>query len=234
MPVCAYCRNDRELCESHSIPNGIFKAMSRHSNGQLIAIPRGDGNIHRSQDTGSSKLLCRECEGDFNKRFDSPLVNALKAWDRRINEKGFRVRYEFPPNQGAQALASIFWRASVSTNDMYMGAKVSEQDKAKLLSIVRGDSNATLKSCSCSIKRLYDKRPPTKSWASQEDISKIILPVSAYRIGWGRKKISASLRLRRLDTGLFLLFDGTTPSSREKAWQRVSQPDTKYVACTTN
>lgn len=191
MAICAYCENDRELCASHAIPDGFFKSISRHNNGKLISIPGGEGNIHLSQETGKSKLLCKQCEGDFNRRFDSPLVNAFKTWDRKITKDGFGVRFEFSPSQMSQGLASIFWRACVSGNDMYANAKVGNRDKSKLLAIVRGNQDETLKSCSCSIKRLYDERRVPNGGFSQEAISQIIFPVNAYSISWGGKKPSS-------------------------------------------
>lgn len=182
MPVCAYCLNDRELSLSHSIPDAFFKSISRRNNGQLIDIPSGDGIIKLSQNTGKAKLLCKECEANFNRDFDSPLVNAFRTWDRQITENGFGVKYEFSPNHLAQCLASVFWRASVSGSDMYTNAKVSSRDKAKLLAIVQGNRELALKACSCSIKRLYDKRPPPDGGFSQHIVSDLILPVNAYRI----------------------------------------------------
>lgn len=71
---------------------------------------------------------------------------------------------------------------------MYANAKVGNHDKAKLLSLVKGDQDKILKSCSCSIKRLYDKRTSEDEGLSQEVISQIILPVNAYSIRWGGKK----------------------------------------------
>lgn len=190
MPICAYCKVDKELCASHAIPNGFFKSISRRNNGKLVAIPKGDASVHLSQDTGKAKLLCKDCEGLFNRKFDSPLVNAFKDWDRQITKDGFGVRLEFSANQMAQGLASICWRASVSGNDMYANAEVSYRDKVSLLSIVKGNQNEVLKNCSCSIKRLYDKRPAPRGGFSQDVVSQIILPVNAYRIGWGGKKRS--------------------------------------------
>ena len=92
----------------------------------------------------------------------------------------------------AQSLASIFWRASVSGSDMYATAKINHHDKVQLLSIVKGEQDRTLKlcSCSCSIKRLYDKRTPSNGGWSQDAISQIILPVNVYHLSWGRKKAS--------------------------------------------
>ena len=185
MPICAFCQKDRVLCASHSIPDGFFKAISRRNNGKLIIVPEGEGKIGLSQNTGKAKLLCRECEAHFNKNFDSPLTNALKAWDKKIQANGLGVRYEFSPSHFAQCLASICWRASVTDNSMYTNARVDMIDRARLLAILLGDRDDTLKSCSCSIRRLYDRRPPPDRGFSQEILSDIILPVNAYRI---RKK----------------------------------------------
>lgn len=188
MPICAFCQEDRELCASHSIPDGFFKTISRRNNGQLISIPESEGKIGLSQNTGKAKLLCRECEAHFNKNFDSPLTNAFKAWDRQIKTNGLGVRYEFSPNHLAQCIASVCWRASVTGNNMYANARVGMRDRARLLGLVLGDLDDTLKSCSCSIKRLYDRRPPPDGGFSQEIVSDIILPVNAYRISKKGKK----------------------------------------------
>lgn len=188
MPICAFCQKDSVLCASHSIPDGFFKAISRRNNGQLISIPEGEGKIGLSQNTGKAKLLCRECETHFNKNFDSPLTNAFKAWDKQIKANGLGVRYEFSPNHLAQCIASICWRASVTGNSMYANAKVSMRDTERLLALLLGDREDTLKSCSCSIMRLYDKRLPADGGFSQEIVSDIILPVNAYRISKTGKK----------------------------------------------
>lgn len=188
MPICAFCQKDRELCASHSIPDGFFKAISRRNNGQLINIPEGEGKIGLSQNTGKAKLLCRECEAHFNRNFDSPLTNGFKEWDKQIKANGFGVRYEFSPNHLAQCLASVCWRASVTGNSMYANAKVCARDRARLLALLLDNREDTLKFCSCSIRRLYDRLPPADGGLSQEIISDIILPVNAYRISKkGRK-----------------------------------------------
>ena len=188
MPICAFCQEDRELCQSHSIPDGFFKAISRRNNGKLISIPEGAGKIRLSQNTGKAKLLCWECETHFNKNFDGPLTNAFKAWDKQIIAYGFGVRYEFSPSHFAQCLASVCWRASVTGDSMYANAKVNMRDRAHLLALLLGNREDTLKSCSCSIKRLYDTLQPSNGGFSQKIISGIILPVNAYRIGKKGKK----------------------------------------------
>jgi hypothetical protein len=188
MPICAFCQKNRELCSSHSIPDGFFRAISRQNNGQLISLPGGEGKLGLSQNTGKAKLLCRECETHFNKNFDSPLTNALKEWDKQIKVNGLSAKYEFSPNHLAQCIASVCWRASVTGNSMYSNAKVSMRDRARLLDLLLGNREHTLKHCSCSINRLYDRSSPLTGSFSQEAASDIILPVNAYRISKkGRK-----------------------------------------------
>ena len=187
MPICVYCNEDKELCDSHSIPDGIFRMISRNNSGKIVSIPLGEKDVHYSQDTGKAKLLCENCEGLFNREFDGPLVNALKKWDRKITQEGFGATFEYCPSQLAQSLASIFWRASVSSAEMYKAANISQQDRATLLRIVTGPRADALKQCSCLVQRLYDKTPSEEGGFSQYQISQIILPVTAYRIGWERK-----------------------------------------------
>ena len=56
------------------------------------------------------------------------------------------------------------------------------------LSILADERDNTLKSCSCSIKRVYDKKFSGNIGFSQKAIFQIIIPVNAYSIGWCSKK----------------------------------------------
>ncbi|MCE1237110.1 MAG: hypothetical protein LWW93_12240 [Hyphomicrobiales bacterium] len=188
MVICAYCKNEKELCESHSIPDGIFRVISRANNGKLISIPTDERAIHFSHDTGKAKLLCRDCEAFFNRNFDAPLVNLLKTWDRKIIEEGFGVKIAFCSNQIAQSLVSIFWRSSVSGAEMYRGARVSPRDQLALLRIIKSPRDDVLFNCSCSIRRLYDKTPIESGGFTQSNISGFVLPVTAYSVGRSERK----------------------------------------------
>lgn len=188
MAVCAYCYKDTKLQCSHAIPDAIFKSISRQYNGKLIAIPKGTGKIYLTQETGKADLLCQTCEREFNKKFDSPLVNALKQWDMSFIGKGAGATLNFPADQMAQGLASIFWRASASGNAIYADAKVIDYDKNRLLKVVSADQKDALRLCSCSIWRLHDKQSPKDGGFAQGCLSQVILPVNAYKISWGKAR----------------------------------------------
>ncbi len=187
MAICAHCNKDRELCESHAIPDAFFRGISRKNNGQLVAIPKGDGKVHHSQNSGKAQLLCKECEDHFNQKFDKYLVNAFKEWDQRIVRHGFKSRMDFSADHLTQCLASVVWRAAQTENSFYVGAKVNDKDSDKLRQVFAGEEREALKKCSCSINRLNDKASSSDGGFSQQILSQVILPVHAYR---GAKKQS--------------------------------------------
>ncbi|PRX02802.1 UNVERIFIED_ORG: hypothetical protein BCL66_12630 [Martelella mediterranea] len=219
MPICAYCLQNRSLCESHAIPDAFFRDISRRNSGKLIVIPEGPGKIHFGKNSGKAKILCSDCETHFNRLYDSPLVNALKEWDRLICQKGLEVRYDSSPEKIATSLAAIFWRASVSGNNIYANAKISHSDRALLLNILKNGQSKPLQLCSCKVNRLYDKTSEEDGGFKQKDISQIILPVSAYRVRWEHAGTTRYVALTVVMQGfLFCLMIPRLPfSKRQKA-----------------
>lgn len=175
MPICIYCKADTDLSNSHSIPDAFFRLISKKNNGSLIDISTEHDKIKRSQNSGKSRLLCKNCEAEFNRKFDSPTTNALKEWDKQIRTSGLDSRYEFCHNHLAQSFASIFWRSVVSDNEIYSSAALSTENKQQLLNLVRGNRSQTLKNCSVYIRRLYDKSAPSDGGITQEAFSQLII-----------------------------------------------------------
>lgn len=191
---CAWCLHDKELCESHSIPDSLFKLISRKNNGQLIAIPSGLGKIHQTQDSGKIKILCKECESIFNKTYDAPFTNCMKEWDKLIVSSGLTSRYVGNPNQMAAAVISICWRACIARlkgSKVYSAAKLNKSDFTKLDQLIRMDRSQVLRNCYVKISRLYDQTYDGHTGISQVDISALITPVQTYEgKARGKQKIT--------------------------------------------
>lgn len=181
--VCKFCHRTRELRSSHSVPNGFFRLLLKKSNGSAIGIPLGPGNISGSTDTGEALILCSECECDFNKAWDAPLVNALKRLDKKILEEGFSARIDFSHSQFAQAVASVIWRSCVSDASMYQNTEVNERDLRDVLRIIDSPTGGSLKLCSVSLRRLWDRRGDTGEGFDQGSIAQIIVPPVARSFG---------------------------------------------------
>ena len=177
---CAYCRRVTELCRSHAVPNAVFRSISRKNNGSLIGLPKGRGKVHRTSDTGAFYLLCRACETDFNRRFDGPLVNGLKALDRAILAHGFGARVSFDTDQFARCIASVFWRCCVSPAVMYSKTNVSSRHRAAIRTVMDASPGSALRLASVRLARLYDPTPPGDGQIGQDVISDFVLNPNPY------------------------------------------------------
>lgn len=173
---CTFCGEMSILQQSHAIPDSIFRMILRTSGGAAIAIPSDDRKIHRSNDTGKAYILCKNCESDFNKKWDAPLVNCLKILDKKIKIEGFSARQNFCHHQFAQAIVGIVWRACVSESEYYIGSKISKKHTDKLKVMLYEEKGGILKNVSLSIRRLCDKRTKDESGFDQIDTSQIIYP----------------------------------------------------------
>lgn len=161
MGVCLACRRVRKLCLSHAIPKSAFTPLMRSGNGSAIAIPKGDGNIHRTNDSGDAPLLCEECEAIFNTAFDGPLANALKKLSNEIWKNGHDAKIEFPADQAAHALVSIAWRICFSSASIYSQVKLDKRHLLEIHKLVGLPSTEILKHCTVGLKHL--KGPKAES-----------------------------------------------------------------------
>jgi hypothetical protein len=170
--VCRFCGNVSKLCNSHSIPNGIYRLLMQAGGGSAINISSGPGKIRRTSNTGAAHLLCEECEKHFNVEFDAPIVNGLKLLDQQIQDNGFSARISFSHNQMAQAIAAIVWRCCESGASNYVATKLGERHLAQLKHLVTTPRERVLRECSVRIDRLQDS---SKEGFSQESISRFII-----------------------------------------------------------
>lgn len=179
--ACKFCGNAPAIARSHSIPDGIFRLLTQKSAGSAIAIPSGEGKIQRSIDTGMAPILCNDCERDFNRNFDAPLVNIFKELDRKIQSDGFAVRVDFDHDQLAQAVVSIIWRCCASDAVLYSGAQVSSLHLDTLKALLHEPTDKVLKHCSVGFNRLSDERNRLGKGSDQLSISQLIVPPTPRR-----------------------------------------------------
>lgn len=170
--ACRFCGNVGKLCNSHSIPNGIFRLLMQAGGGSAIDISTGPGKIKRTSETGSVYLLCKLCENDFNKNFDAPAINVLKLLDQQIQDDSFSARISFSHDQMAKAITSIIWRCCESDASLYDSTKVCGSDLNKLKRLTETPQDEVLKYCSVIINRLQDN---TENGFDQKVISKLII-----------------------------------------------------------
>lgn len=152
--ICPNCQNIRELRLSHAIPKAAYKPLLEAGRGQAIGIPGREGNAHLTSETGDAPLLCDECEGEFNRRFDGPATNALKRLENEILRNGIDARIDFSSDQLAHAVVSIAWRICLSPSQVFREVKPSRSHLNQLTNVLRLPSSEVLKHCSVRLGRL--------------------------------------------------------------------------------
>lgn len=180
--ICAYCGNFRSLCRSHAIPNAAFKQIFRSSGGQGIAVPAGDGYVHRTSESGATFLLCEEDEKLFNRKFDGPLINLLKRLDNEIQKSGGPAKIEFPADQAAHAIVSIVWRICASPANMYSLVRLNRDHRMEVSRIFGLQSSDILKNCAVRLSWLFDGSKADQNGFDRKNMGQFIKSPEAFSI----------------------------------------------------
>jgi hypothetical protein len=122
--VCALCLQDRKLCNSHIVPDFIFKRLKEEEG--CFYVFRSSSNRFKSfGKTFSEKLLCSECETLFSKWEGY----AKKFFSDEIQLSGYARGNHFVLSGADYAKMTLFfmsllWRFSVSTNPWMKGCSI--------------------------------------------------------------------------------------------------------------
>lgn len=75
MSVCALCREDRELRNSHIVPEFLYSDLY-NDKGHMMAISgRGQRGWRALQKGIRERMLCERCEQHFNEHFEKPFLD---------------------------------------------------------------------------------------------------------------------------------------------------------------
>lgn len=182
---CAYCDLDGDLCRSHAIPDAVFRPILTASNGSMISLTRDQGKVAGTNDTGKAWLLCRACETLFNRKWDGPLVNAIRKLDHAIKKDGYGCTIEYDHDALAQSLVSILWRSCVSDAHLYEGTPKGDPYTQIFKGLVTEPPAKTLKICSISIFRLRDSTTASSGGFDQNSIWQIVMPPTPHPVRLG-------------------------------------------------
>ena len=155
---CAKCLREVKLSRSHSIPKSFFRhIMKGDSAGQLVSFSTGPEKVHLSQNTGSSPILCADCESWFNKNLDQPIFQALSkvVTSKSYNDVRKPVYLSVETNQLSKFILSVFWRASLSNNVLNRNFFPPDSVSRDIASSLFCEDDEINKKFSFSIYKLY-------------------------------------------------------------------------------
>ncbi|MBE2165347.1 hypothetical protein IIQ43_12515 [Acinetobacter oleivorans] len=159
--ICKLCGDEKELQRSHVIGKTVFSKILKESIGNyLVDISVNNQKISKSNDTWDSKLLCKECESFFNRKYENYSVYVLRKKQNGVQTiEGNHGIYFRNVDQSRIILylCSIYWRAAHSTHKAYEGVRITNELSHYLAYVFKGKFNLNAKVFSARIRLIADE-----------------------------------------------------------------------------
>ena len=152
------CENTADLCNSHALPDALFRPMLQQGNGSAIVTSDDlTTPISRSSDTWSTPQLCADCEKLLNEECDSYGLAIFKGKKGRAARTPAGVSLQdVDAGKLRMFLLSVLWRMSVSTHSSYLNAQVPHVLREELRATLLARGQYTASRLQVSLQRLHD------------------------------------------------------------------------------
>lgn len=122
--VCKLCLKEKTILKSHIIPRSCFKKIKRNKSQLAVII---GGRVEKSNCNPTEYLLCADCEHFLNINYERYGVSVLRDHKNIIKNKDHVIIKNFDYKKFYLYLISIFWRASISSEDYYASVSLSAE-----------------------------------------------------------------------------------------------------------
>ncbi|KLV09222.1 hypothetical protein ABT56_03245 [Photobacterium aquae] len=155
---CQLCLCKSELCNSHAIPDSVFRSLFKQGNGQAIELSSGEFIPNRkSQDSWATAQLCSECEVKLNITYDQYGLNLLRGKVGKVVRHEDGVHFSNIDSLKFKSFVlSIFWRGAVSEHENYRTIQVAPRFLELIRSSLVRKDNVSKNSCTVIVQRLMD------------------------------------------------------------------------------
>jgi hypothetical protein len=147
-----------ELCDSHAIPDALFRPMLREGKGAAIsAVDDESTPISRTSDTWSTDQLCSKCESLLNEEYDEYGIGLFKGKKGRARQVPDGVCLEeMDSGRLRMFLLSVLWRMSTSTHTSYLNADLPSPIREELRVALLARKRYSGSRLQVSLERLHD------------------------------------------------------------------------------
>ncbi|EHU0376614.1 hypothetical protein KY018_003463 [Vibrio cholerae] len=160
MKKCQLCCRKRELCNSHAIPDSVFRSLFKKGSGQAVELSSKESTPNRmSQDSWATDLLCSSCEEKLNNNYDQYGLNLLRGKIGEVQKDSEGVHFSnIDTLKFKSFILSVFWRGAISEHENYRTIEVSPYFLELIRSTLIRSSNVSKGSCTVIIQRLTDTK----------------------------------------------------------------------------
>jgi hypothetical protein len=119
--ICRLCLKRQPLCDSHALPNSVFKYILRKNAGKAIVITDdATSPARKSSDTWDAELLCAECEKKLNREYDAYGMAVFRGHKGSVRADRNSVELlHIDRRRLRMFFLSVVWRVSVSHHPSY-------------------------------------------------------------------------------------------------------------------
>ena len=136
---CKLCHNENALCNSHIVPEFLFKTLYSKEKHQFVQVD-GTPKVRKWQKGFREKLLCRDCEDKLNKwetYAAQVLFGGAEISFERMNNFIIMRGIEYTRFKLFQL--SLIWRAGASTLRQYSNVNLGPHEE-KLRSMIEKEN----------------------------------------------------------------------------------------------
>ena len=143
---CRLCQLDKDLENSHAIPNSYFKRIFRQNNGKGKLLTPGVVEGKNTSESFATSQLCNDCEKHLNETYEKYSIDALRGKHGNTKTTSHGVTFSnINVNTLRMFFISIFWRAAISDHQAYDQAVMPEEfyhnDTSEIIRAAIKDNN---------------------------------------------------------------------------------------------
>lgn len=158
---CLLCERNTDLCQSHALPDALFRPLLRRSGGSAIRVTDDATTpVQLDSDSWKTPQLCAPCESLMNDEWDSygiALFQGRQGQPRRT-EAGITFS-DIDAGRLRMFVLAVLWRMSVSVHPSYLNAHLPVNLRDELRHTLLSKGRYRSSALHVTLERLHDTTP---------------------------------------------------------------------------
>nr|WP_321269620.1 hypothetical protein [uncultured Tolumonas sp.] len=132
--ICRMCNQKKNLCQSHVIPDSIFRSIFKKASGKAIELSiNPTTSIKYSQKSFKTPMLCKSCENKLDKNYERYSLSVLRGYEGTTQKNIDGILFDkINTAKISDFILSIIWRAAISKLKEHEPVKLNEAIKENI------------------------------------------------------------------------------------------------------
>jgi hypothetical protein len=168
---CRLCQIDKELCNSHILPEFLYLPLYEEKHHTFLMIPKGKEK-YPPQKGIREYLLCNDCDGKVIGKWEtysSPIIKSIQ--DLNITRNGDEYMIQNVQYADFKLFQlSLLWRASIASVKMFKNVNIGQSHEEIIRKMLFTEDPGTPDQYGCMMFVLDDTKNLQKTiWSPVED-----------------------------------------------------------------